>query len=369
MMLKKYEDLNLSAKEYLIQELDEICNDSKLLKRCYKEINILFDKGLLFIIRYLYDFKKENNHISYHFRGMANNLLLLYILDISKVDPIKYNLPYELFTDKRIDVDLINGHVVSLLRYFNKCSEYVKIVSGSFEKDEEIEEINVLQENHYLFIPFSSVRTKDIANITFKLNRDFVLETVEDYRIYKDTFLFIRIDEKCLLYDCDEIKIENVLDKTFELEVAAILKPKTVNDYIKIKSLSHGSNVWKLNQDELFKEGKININNLIATREDIFEYLLAHSVDRDIAIDIINYLLRGYKRVSSYVWQKYEKIMKENKCDDMFIQILSKILFIFGRGQAVSECLFVLDEDNYLYEKTKPTYIEPIWEIHEKKKG
>ena len=43
--------------------------------------------------------------------------------------------------------------------------------------------------------------------------------------------------------------------------------------------------------------------------------------------------------------------MIEHGCDDMFIDVLSKILYIFGRGQAVSECLFALDERNYYVEK------------------
>ena len=39
--------------------------------------------------------------------------------------------------------------------------------------------------------------------------------------------------------------------------------------------------------------------------------------------------------------------MKKNNCEDKFIEILSKILFIFDRGQAVSECLYALDKTNY----------------------
>ena len=31
----------------------------------------------------------------------------------------------------------------------------------------------------------------------------------------------------------------------------------------------------------------------------------------------------------------------------MFIDILSKVLYIFGRGQAVSKCLYAIDETNY----------------------
>ena len=41
----------------------------------------------------------------------------------------------------------------------------------------------------------------------------------------------------------------------------------------------------------------------------------------------------------------YKKLI--SSCDDMTIDILSKILFIFGRGQAVSECLYAQDEMNY----------------------
>ena len=52
----------------------------------------------------------------------------------------------------------------------------------------------------------------------------------------------------------------------------------------------------------------------------------------------------------SYLWNKYIKLMKEHNCDEMFIDIISKIRFISGRGQAVSECLFVLDKDNYIDE-------------------
>ena len=43
--------------------------------------------------------------------------------------------------------------------------------------------------------------------------------------------------------------------------------------------------------------------------------------------------------------------MVEHGCDDVFIDVLSKILYIFGRGQAVSECLFAIDESNYYVEK------------------
>ena len=135
---------------------------------------------------------------------------------------------------------------------------------------------------------------------------------------------------------------------TFEKEISNRLKPKTIYDYAKIISLAHGTHVWKKNQEELFKQGKINIHNVISNREDIYEYLINHSIEHNIAIDIVKQLSKSSTNRSNELWQKYIKLMKEHNCDDMFINILSKMLYIFGRGQAVSECLFVLDKKNYL---------------------
>lgn len=203
----------------------------------------------------LYKFKKDNKKIGYHFRGMINNSLLLYVLGLSKVDPIKYNLPYELITDKTIKIDLIGIDIDSLVNFIsiNYYNE-VKIVAGSYEKC-EIEEVNRIEENHYLLIP---LLYEEMKNITFKLNSNNIFETVEDYRDFKNDYMVIKIDEKTPLFNYKEISLENVLNNNFEKEIAKILKPKTIDDYIKVKSIGHGTNVWKYNQDILVKEGKNN---------------------------------------------------------------------------------------------------------------
>ena len=105
--------------------------------------------------------------------------------------------------------------------------------------------------------------------------------------------------------------------------------------------------MWKENQDELFKDGKIDIHSVISNREDVYEYLIQHSIEHDVAINIVKQMSKARTSLSNELWQKYVDIMKEHKCDDMIIDILSKVLYIFGRGQAVSECLYVLDEKNY----------------------
>ena len=343
-MLKKYEDLNYNAKEFFTEELDNLFPkelDKQLLERCYIEMNMLFEKGLLFIIKYLHKYHLENPEIKYYFKGMINNLLFLYVLHLSEVDPLKYNLPYELFTDKEIDVWLINGSSVDLARYLEKCSYDFKLVSGSFER-EDIEEINELEDNHYLIIP-KYYQPKDL---TFRLNEFCHFETVEDYRLFKDKYLTIRLDDKKFIFEKD-VDMKNALHTDFENEVSKLLKPKTVDDYVKVISLAHGTRVWKENQDELFKNGKIDIHSVISNREDVYEYLINHSIEHDVAIVIVKQMSKVRTSKSNKLWQKYVDIMKEHDCDDMFIDIVSKVLYIFGRGQAISECLYALDKANY----------------------
>ena len=108
-MLNKYEELNDDSRDYFLVLLAKKVKDEEVLKRCKKEVDLLYDKGLLFILEFLHKYKKSNEQVSFHFRGMANNLLLLYVFGMSNVDPIKYNLPCELFTDKTLCIDFING--------------------------------------------------------------------------------------------------------------------------------------------------------------------------------------------------------------------------------------------------------------------
>ncbi len=341
-----YKELNEGAKKYLGKELKikffKKFDSEELFKRCEKEMDILCERDLLFVIEHLYRFKKENKNVKYHFRGTINNLLLLYILDISYVNPLEYNLPYELFSDKTINVDIINEPSILFINYLNRQAENFKIVHGFFVK-EDIREVNKLLENHYLLLPCGYLDN----HMLLRFNDLDTLETINDYRDYKDQYVTIRIDEKDVIRN-DKICLDNIFTNDFEREIAKILKPKTVNDYIKIKSIAHGTDVWLNNQNQLVKEKKINLKNLIATREDIFEYLLDHKLEWDMALEITNFIRKGRALRSPNKWDEYVKAMKEYHCEDMVIDIFSKILFIFGRGQAVSECLYALDKNNYV---------------------
>lgn len=340
-MLNKYEELNDDARDYFLVLLANKVKDEEILKRCKKEVDLLYNKGLLFILEFLHQYKKTEKSVSFHFRGMANNLLLLYIFGMSKIDPIKYNLPYELFTDKTLCIDFINGCSIDFVDAVEKYARDFRIVKGSFEPT-DVDEVNKFADNHYLLIP----KYVQPTNITFKLNEFSQLETVEDYHSFTDEYLTIRLDDKILIQE-KKVDVKYAMHTEFEEEVSKQLKPKSMDDYVKVISLAHGTKVWKENQDELFKDGKIDIHSVISNREDVYEYLIQHSIEHDVAIDIVKQISKSRTNETNELWKKYVDVMKEHNCDDIFINIISKVLYIFGRGQAVSECLYALDKVNY----------------------
>lgn len=342
-MLVKYKDLNIEAREFFILYLDDNIKEKKVYERCKKEIELLYNKGLLFIVEYLYKFKISTNTDAMCFKGMFNNILLLYILGLSNVDPIKYNLPYELFTINNLIIEFLYFNSIVFLEFIEKNTDEFRIFKCSYEESLD-KDLNKYNEDRYLILPAHWRLPEDM---TFRLNDFNQFEITEDCAKYDGDYIILKLMDKESILE-KEVDLHYALNSKFELELERELRPEDFDDYVKIISFSHSTRVWKYNQEELYKANKIDKKNLISNREDIYEYLLNHSIDKETALDIIKLLTNGTIKSESKLWKRYIRIMKENRCDDMFIDILSKIVFISGRGQAVAECLYALDENAYM---------------------
>ena len=107
-------------------------------------------------------------------------------------------------------------------------------------------------------------------------------------------------------------------------------QPKSFNDLLIIEGLSHGTNVWKGNAQDLIRSGK-TLAEVIGCRDDIMTYLISCGIDNLVAFKIMEDVRHG-KRLK----EEYESLMRANHVPEYYIDSCNKIAYLFPRGHAVA---------------------------------
>lgn len=108
-------------------------------------------------------------------------------------------------------------------------------------------------------------------------------------------------------------------------------KPTTFAELVRISGLSHGTDVWVNNAQDLVREDIVGLKDVISTRDDIMNYLIFKGLPPKMSFTIMESVRKGKGLKPEHIEE-----MKKNNVPEWYIGSCKKIKYMFPKAHAVA---------------------------------
>ena len=275
----------------------------EIQSRLEKEIQSILDNNFVDIYMLAYKLVKlvKKDGYSVMNRGTIGSSLVAYCLDITEVDPIKYNIPFETFSgkngDKKPNIALCVPH-----NYKQQLEKYI--------------------DDKYLEKKIFEIYESKIPSILYKLRE---LTDIDPITIPLDDAETLNMICSCKITDIDYFnKANHIILETH---------PTTFEDLVRIFGLVKGTDVWQDNAQNLIKDGTATLSELITTRDDIMTYLISVGMNTKRAFEISELVKLRDNKIA--LWLDYANMMRYHNVPEWYITSCKKVSYLFSKAHAV----------------------------------
>jgi len=120
----------------------------------------------------------------------------------------------------------------------------------------------------------------------------------------------------------------------FVREMLSSTRPTTFDELIRISGLSHGTDVWLNNGQDIINSGTATLKDIIAARDDIMLYLISKGLDRKLAFTIMESVRKG-----KGLKPEWEDEMRKHDVPEWYLESCNKIKYMFPKAHAAAYVL------------------------------